>query len=177
MDPVPDSSAPGILLQIADVWRFVRTHRPIESYRYLISKEAPFIVQFAKYGCCGLLAFLVHNGTAWWLSRTIFPAFHGLEQQVLARNQIYANLVALGISNVVAYVTNVLWVFTSGRHNRLVEFGLFTLVNAISGLAGIFAGPFLRQHLPIGWVAAQAALVVTSAIINFVCRKFLVFQR
>jgi putative flippase GtrA len=107
----------------------------------------------------------------------VSPAFEGLPQQELAHNQIMANVVALALSNMVAYVTNVLWVFTGGRHNRWIEFGLFTLVNAVSGLAGIFAGPFLRVHLPIGWTVAQAALIITSTLVNFVCRKFLVFQR
>jgi putative flippase GtrA len=163
--------------QVREVWGFVRTHRLGESYRYFISRDAPFVVQFVKYGCCGVVAFLSHNVTAWWLSRTWFPAFEGLPQEVLARNQIHANLVALALSNLVAYVTNALWVFTGGRHHRWVEFGLFTLVNAISGAAGIFAGPFLRAHLPIGWTVAQVALILTSTLVNFVCRKFLVFQR
>jgi putative flippase GtrA len=53
---------------------------------------------------------------------------------------------------------------------------LFSLINVVSGVAGIFAGPFLREALQTGWWAAQLMLIVTSALVNFICRKFIVFK-
>jgi putative flippase GtrA len=165
------------------VWRYAAAHSLIETFHYLKSKEAPFVVQFFKYGICGAVAFVTHNGIAFWLSRTVFPSMAGLQaaaalsQLQMARNQIYANLVALAVSNLVAYLTNVFWVFTGGRHHRVIEFIMFTAVNVISGTAGILSGPYLREHLGTSWWIAQATLIVTSTLVNFVCRKFVVFQK
>lgn len=171
--PVPD----GLVAQSRYVVRYLFTHPPLETLRYFHSKDAPFVVQFAKYGFCGVVATLAHTAAAWWFSRHWYPAFAGASDDVLKWNQIYANLWALPIGNVVAYATNVLWVFTGGRHNRWKEFGLFTLINVVSGVAGILAGPFLRNALQTGWWVAQVMLIVTSALVNFICRKFLVFRK
>ncbi|MGI8604819.1 MAG: GtrA family protein [Verrucomicrobiales bacterium] len=163
--------------QLHLVWRFALTHRWQETFAFLKSKDAPFVVQFLKYGVCGGIAFISHNGVAFWLSVTAFPAIEGLDQTALAKNQIYANIAALAVSNLVAYITNVLWVFTGGRHHRVVEFLMFTAVNVVSGLAGILLGPYLRAHLGTSWWIAQVTLIVTSALVNFVCRKFFVFHK
>lgn len=178
-DP-PIAPAPkGLIAQSLFVLRFALTHPPLTTLRYVNSKDAPFVVQFAKYGFCGVVATLSHTLAAWWFSTHWFPAFHGAPTEVLKWNQIYANLWALPIGNLVAYATNSLWVFTSGRHSRLKEFTLFSLINLVSGLAGIFAGPFLRDafNSDTGWLVAQLSLIITSTLVNFLCRKFLVFQK
>ena len=172
-----ETARPGLTAQIGQVIEHYRTHSLGETVRFLTSKEAPFIVQFAKYGFCGGIAFITHFGIAFWLSKTWFPSFDGLPMAVLKQNQIYANLVALAVSNLVAYVTNVLWVFTGGRHSRLVEFLIFSAVNVVSGTAGIFAGPWLRDIIGTNWWIAQVSLIVTSTLVNFICRKFFVFAR
>ncbi len=168
---------PGLTAQLGQVVAYHRTHRLGETLAFLASKDAPFIVQFAKYGFCGGIAFITQNVIAYWLSKTYFPAFDGLPVAVLKQNQIYANLVALAASNLVAYITNVLWVFTGGRHSRLVEFLIFSAVNVVSGTAGILAGPWLRDVIGTNWWVAQASLIVTSTLVNFVCRKFFVFAK
>lgn len=172
-DPRSDSW----VAQAKQVWHYAAHHPPLETFHFLKSKDAPFIVQFAKYGFCGVMATLSHTAAAWWFSKHWFPAFDGAPKDVLKWNQIYANLWALPIGNFVAYFTNVIWVFTSGRHNRWIEFSLFSLVNLISGVAGILAGPFLRSALQTGWWIAQLILILTSALVNFICRKFIVFQK
>ena len=52
-----------------------------------------------------------------------------------------------------------------------------TLVAAIGHFAGILAGPFLIQRFGIPTLAAQLSLIITSALVNFLCRKFIVFER
>jgi putative flippase GtrA len=174
----PHAAAPaGLVAQAVFLLRYLFTHPPGQSLRYFNSKDAPFLIQFAKYGFCGVVATLSHTAAAWWFSRHWFPAFHGAPQDVLQWNQIYANLWALPIGNLVAYATNALWVFSGGRHNRWKEFALFSLINLISGVAGILAGPLLREALQTGWWVAQLMLILTSALVNFVCRKFFVFQK
>jgi putative flippase GtrA len=146
-----------------------------ETWAYLGSKDAPGLIQFGKYALCGLAADLTHNTITFALSKTWLPAFHGLPQAELAANHIYANIVGLAISNVVAYLTNVRWVFTRGRHRRGTEFVLFTAINVVSGGAGLLVGPFLRAHTSMNWWIAQGALVITCVLVNFVCRKYVVF--
>lgn len=166
----------GLVAQTIYVGRFILSNRPLTTFHFLKSKEAPFIVQFAKYGFCGVMATVSHTAMAWYFSQHWFPAFDGAPKEVLKWNQIYANLWALPIGNLVAYATNAIWVFTGGRHGRGLEFLLFSLINVVSGVAGIFAGPFLRDALQTGWWAAQLMLIVTSALVNFICRKFIVFK-
>jgi putative flippase GtrA len=176
--PSPRTAVPdGLIAQSLYVLRYLLTHPPRETFHYFKSKEAPFVVQFAKYGFCGVVATASHTAAAWWFSQHWFPAFDGAPKDVLKWNQIYANLWALPIGNVVAYVTNAVWVFTGGRHGRWKEFALFSLINAISGVAGILAGPFLRESLQTDWWIAQLMLIITSALVNFICRKFFVFQK
>jgi putative flippase GtrA len=166
----------GLVAQTMYVGRFILSNPPRATFLFLKSKEAPFIVQFAKYGFCGVVATVSHTAMAWFFSQHWFPAFDGAPKDVLRWNQIYANLWAFPIGNLVAYATNAIWVFTGGRHGRGLEFLLFSLINVVSGVAGIFAGPFLRDALQTGWWAAQLMLIVTSALVNFICRKFIVFR-
>ena len=65
----------------------------------------------------------------------------------------------------------------SGRHSRVREFTFFTLIAFASFCAGLFGGPFLIHKFGINSHLSQVGLVVTSALVNFVCRKFLVFKR
>jgi putative flippase GtrA len=169
----------NLVKQLEDTFRYLFTHSPRESWAWIGSKEAPFIVQLGKYGLCGVAAVLTHNLIAIQLAKTVFPAMEGsgLTDTQMAYNQIYSNAVALVISNFVAYFLNVLWVFTPGRHSRWKEFGLFTLVNSISGGIGLAAGPVLRPVIGASFLHAQIVIVITSAIVNFLCRKFLIFEK
>ncbi|MFV1995411.1 MAG: GtrA family protein [Verrucomicrobiales bacterium] len=148
---------------------------------WLNSRDAPATIQFLKYGVSGGLATFVNVAIVVVLGVTLLPVFPGLigesiPDPVRETNMKIANLIAFPFANFAAYYLNVLWVFTPGRHSRWKEFWLFTLISAISFGAGMFGGPEL-----IGWFGApswvaQAGFVVTAALVNFVCRKFLVFK-
>jgi len=143
------------------------------------SKNAHPLIQFAKYGVCGVLATVVHVGLFYLFALTLFPMAldHSAVELALRRNNaMYSNLVAFPLSSTFVYVTNAFWVFTGGRHHRVKEFLIFTLVNAISFAAGLVAGPQLIKWFGINTHLAQASFVVTSALVNFVIRKFLVFK-
>lgn len=149
---------------------------------WMHSRDAPATVQFIKYGISGVVATLFQLGIAVVLGSTLFPTFEGLVGESIPdllreRNLKIANLLAFPFANMVAYYVNVLWVFTPGRHSRWREFWLFTGVSALSFGAGLFGGPKLIGWFGVPSGVAQAGFIVTSALVNFVCRKFLVFSK
>lgn len=151
------------------------------TFLWLRSVEAPGIIQFVKYGIAGLLAVFVHFALFALLSHTLFPAHDYLADDPLPtdlkeRNAILSNVVAFPVSNQVAYLLNTSFVFTTGRHSRIWEFTWFTLISFVSFAVGLLCGPLLISKGLNPWLA-QASLAVTAALVNFVCRKTLVFLR
>lgn len=144
------------------------------------SKDAHPLIQFGKYGFCGVVATVVQLGIFYAFCLTLFPAaldHHDVSDAVRRNNAIYANLCGFPISNTIAYLTNALWVFTGGRHHRVKEFLLFTLVSGISFGAGLAGGPQLIKWFGLNTHLAQGSMVVTSALVNYVLRKFFIFQK
>jgi len=151
-----------------------------------LSREAHPIIQFGKYGFCGVLA-VVALTLGWMFFAQWFPVVepsadalaNGAEplgDKLRAKNNVIANLLAFLPSNIVAYVLNVLFVFESGRHSRVKEFSMFTGVSFFSFVVGLLGGPFLISHFGIPSALSQIGLIVTSTLVNFVCRKFLIFK-
>ncbi len=148
---------------------------------WVTSKEAPVIFQVAKYGVSGVFATAVQIGIFTLMSHTVLPAHDYLVEGMIddslkERNSILSNLIAFPFSNLAAYLANIYLVFTRGRHHGMVEFLLFTLISLLSYTAGLAAGPFLISRGLNPWIA-QATFVVTSASVNFVLRKFVVFLK
>jgi putative flippase GtrA len=181
--PTPPAAAPSVPLRLSlgDQLRLViqqgKTLTLSEFWRWLLSPSAPFIVQFGKYGFCGGLAFIAHSGVVLLLSKTVNPAMDGLGLPDAVRSQrlLVNNLIAFPIGNLVAYCTNALFVFKGGRHSRWREFALFTAVSGVSMIIGLLVGPALINSFGVSTVVAQFSIAVTSALVNFACRKFFVF--
>jgi predicted MFS family arabinose efflux permease len=95
---------------------------------------------------------------------------------VRARNSVIDNLVAFIFSNLTAYLINITWVFESDRHHRLLEIGLFYLVSGISVVVGSTLMGVLIGHFGITTTVAFGANVLTSLLINFVLRKYLILK-
>ncbi len=47
---------------------------------------------------------------------------------------------------------------------------------AVATLAGLAAGPLLIKPLGIPTLLSQGTLIVTAVLVNYVCRKFIVFH-
>jgi putative flippase GtrA len=77
----------------------------------------------------------------------------------------------------VAYTLNRKWVFTPGRHSAMYEFLFFTLVNMPGALSGGLVSYLVTAKL--GWPAWAALIgfVLPNVLINFACRKLLIFQK
>jgi putative flippase GtrA len=79
-------------------------------------------------------------------------------------------------SNLAAYITNVLWVFEAGRHRKHVEIGLFYIVSGFSLAVGAGIGWSLIRLGGISTSFSYAGTVAASILINYVCRKYIVFR-
>lgn len=160
------------------MWDYTKVGNIKRAWQYFASPtEGSGIMQFGKYGVCGVLSVVVLT-IAWLFFSKWFPSelSSGLSDSVRAKNTLIANLLAFPISNIFAYITNVLFVFESGRHSRWMEFVMFSSVSLFSFLVGLLCGPLLIQMFGIPSWLSQIGLVVTSALVNFACRKFFIFK-
>ena len=151
--------------------------------RWILTRNAPVFVQFVKYGVSGVLSMAVLLAIVLGLSATVIPALdwstidgEPISDTLRQRNLVINNIIAFPFSNFAAYLLNVWLVFTPGRHSRSRELGIFTLISGISFFAGLFGGPLLIARFGIPTFFAQLSFAVTSALVNFVCRKFIVFK-
>jgi putative flippase GtrA len=125
----------------------------------------------------------VYVATSLFCSYKIFPAMGGMivdgkpiTDAHRARNALINNCIAFMIANVVAYVTNVMFVFKPGAHGPVMEFLLFTGGSGASFLISQLAGPYLIKRFGLPTQVALGTNVVASMLLNFVIRKFIVFK-
>jgi len=76
----------------------------------------------------------------------------------------------------VSYLLNIFWVFESGRHNRIIEIGLFYLVSGVSMGVGTALMGFLIGQFDMQTTYAFTANLVSAVLINFAMRKFFIFK-
>lgn len=161
-----------------------------ENWRHYLSHDAPPLVQFLKYGLAGGMATTVHILTFFVCGFYLFPCvtdqdpvvrWLGLTaplvaESLRARHAIYSNLVAFFVSNTFCYLINRLYVFRPGRHHVILEFSLFLGVSAISMVVGTALMGFLIGLWGLETTYAFGANILSSLAINYVLRKFVVFQ-
>lgn len=166
-----------MISQLSSAVHFVRNHDWPTIIAHVNSRDAHPLIQFIKYGICGLASFIVHQMIWLALATWVFPCIDSaIPREVRAWNSTLSNAVAVLFSTAVAYVTNILWVFTPGRHSRMVEILSFFGIGVISFGGGLAAGPYLIKMFGIDTRLAQLSMAVTSVLINFVCRKFFIFK-
>lgn len=159
------------------------------------SRDAHPAIQFVKYGIAGGLAtgvdMFVFFLAAWFLFPALTPndpfvwlfARVGVEVPTPALSdgiRSYRVLLDSGIaflfSNAVAYVVNILWVFRPGRHGRAKEMLLFLAASGISWVAGTALAFGLVRWTGMATTYAVGAKIVTSVMVNYAARKFLIFK-
>ena len=158
--------------------------------RQFLQREAHPFIQFIKYAISGGMATMVDIVLFYLLAWKVFPALGAddpvvklLGLKVVAVGQLTRSnhyflikILTFFFGNLTAYILNVLWVFKPGRHSRLKEFTLFYAVSITSWTIGTVLGALLIRAF--GWTTTLAYLVnmATSLMINYVCRKFLIFH-
>ncbi|MBE7498587.1 MAG: GtrA family protein [Verrucomicrobiaceae bacterium] len=166
-----------MMQQFADARRFFSENDWRTILARMNARDTHPLIQFIKYGICGVGALVVHQAVWTACSTWLYPAIDSsLPKEVRALNSMYNNSIAVVFSTFFAYVTNVKWVFEQGRHHWVKELFYFMLVSLLSFAAGLAAGPFLIHKYGIHSIVAQGLLVVVSVAVNFVCRKFFVFK-
>jgi len=157
--------------------------------KLLLEKSHPGI-QFLKYSICGGMALAADMITFFLVAWLLFPAL--TENDILVRlfnleiesvgagirtiNFVLGNVIAFMVSNMTAYILNILFVFKAGKHSRGKELGLFYLVSGISVGIGVLVGVVLIQGL--GWSTSSSyiAKAVSTTLINYAARKFIIFH-
>jgi putative flippase GtrA len=164
-----------IVREIGRAWEFFQTNGFKNT---LLSREAPFLIQFGKYGVCGVisvvvLAAVIAAGELW------FPQYFSdkLPTNTLAWNTAFLHFVAFVPSNFTAYGLNRWLVFTPGRHSIGREIFLFTLISFISFSLGEILPFWLVKNVDVPRPVIHFSFIISSAMVNFVCRKFLVFEK
>jgi putative flippase GtrA len=148
------------------------------------------LLQFVKYAISGCIAvsthILVFHLVAWKLFHALqkddwFVGLFNLPVQEMddvtrSQNSMKANAVAFVISNLVAYVINIYWVFVPGRYPWLLEIGLFYLVSGVSIVIGTVLMGFLIRRFGVLTTYAFGSNCFTALMINYAMRKFFIFN-
>lgn len=165
----------NIFREIKLSWAHLKTHGLRAS---LLGRNTPFLIQFGKYGLCGVLS-VITFAIVVAIGQASFPEKFTLDLDPATRSRNIALLHFLAFlpSNFTAYYLNRLFVFTPGRHNPLKEIGLFTLISFFSFSLGEMIPLWLVSQYNIPNVAAHGSFIISSALINFVARKFFVFEK
>ena len=157
--------------------------------KILLEKNHP-VIQFFKYSMCGGMAMVVDMITFFLVAWLLFPAL--TENDILVRlfniqiepvaevirsvNFVLSNILAFFVSNMTAYVLNILFVFKTGKHSRRKELGLFYLVSGISVGIGVLVGVVLIKGFGLSTTSSYIAKAVSTVLINYAARKFIIFR-
>jgi len=153
-------------------------------------RQAHPAVQFVKYSIAGAVATLVDVLVFYVCAWMIFPALgnddiavrllslpvRAVSESLRSRNFVIDSIIAFLFSNLTAYLINIVWVFTPGRHRRHVEIALFYAVSVSSIAIGTGVGWMLITVLGMSTTSSYVAKMVAAVMINYVCRKYLVFR-
>ena len=172
-----------MLSLITSATRFVRENDLKTIVSRVKSHDAHPTIQFLKYVIAGGLATLTLSVIVFALSQTVFPAVKGsmvngqvLDEAVRKHNILLNNTIAFPFSALVGYILNVMFVFKPGRHGRVMEMILFFLVGAAGFFPGLWVVDYLVGHYHTSSSLATVAFIITSFMVNFVFRKFVIFK-
>jgi putative flippase GtrA len=156
----------------------------------LLGNEAGNLSQFIKYGISGCIAtsthIIVFHLVAWklffalqvddWFVRLLKLPIQELDVATRSRNSMKGNGVAFIISNLVAYLLNIYWVFVPGRYNWVIEISLFYLVSGVAIVIGTALMGFLIRRFGMLTTYAFGSNVFAALMINYAMRKFFIFN-
>jgi len=148
------------------------------------------IIQFIKYALAGGLATITHIVIFHLIAWKLFPSLQDKDHAVKyfhlsirkvsdstrARNSMIGNFLAFLVANMVAYITNILWVFQGGKYHFVIELLLFYAVSGISVFLGTMLMGLLIKRFGVLTTYAFASNIVTAVMINYAVRKFFIFQ-
>ena len=165
---------------------FIRQNDNKTVARHILSHDTHPLIQFIKYGMCGVIAVAIQSFGTYALGLTLFPAVGtDIALELKQRNLPINMSIAFFVSASVVYWLNRKFVFKPGRHHPVFEVFLFFVISAIPFMAGHLASwqilRYVKLHPEVDiyeYVEHIATLgfVVASALVNFVARKFIIFK-
>ncbi len=141
-----------------------------------VRENPPLWAQFFKYVVFGFIATGV-LGLVYVIARMFFGDYiaDDLPKETLKSHLGRVMLVAFVFANIVAYITNRMFVFTPSNRHWTVEFMIFLAVSGLSFWAGNSAKDWFIDaglHKDV----AALSFAISSALVNFIARKYLVFD-
>lgn len=160
------------------------------SLKNLLTEKNHTGFQFLKYAISGGIAFTTDMVVFFIAAWLFFPALtendlfvrlfsiqvESVPENVRTINFCIGNVIAFIVSNLTAYVLNILFVFKAGKHSRWKELGLFYLVSAVSVGIGVAIGATLIQIFGLSTSTSYIAKAVSTTLINYVARKYIIFH-
>ena len=157
---------------------------------FILAKSSGNLLQFIKYSLSGAVATAVHIAifhlVAWkiffalqpqdWFVKLLGFPMVDLDDATRSRNSMLSNGAAFLISNLVAYLLNIYWVFVPGRHHWIVEVGLFYLVSGTAIFIGTWMMGMLIRRFGMLTTYAFGANLFAALMINYAMRKFFIFN-
>ncbi len=159
----------------------------------MLTDKGRLHLQFIKYLFCGGITFVVDVAVFYAMAWLVLPSLrmddpfgtvigwfgwgiNSVSEQMLLRNFVVNKVVAFLASNTVAYITNSLFVFAGGRHQRFKEVGLFYLLSTVSFAVFTWMSRVLIGRF--GWDVSLSYFFVfaLAMVTNFTMRKRLVFK-
>ena len=165
---------------------FVKQNDRKTVLKHVLSHDAHPLLQFTKYVICGVAAVTIHLTVVYVLGFTILPAIGtDIPIELKQHNGMINNVIAFFVSGAVVYWLNRTFVFKPGRHHAFLEVFLFFTVSAIplAAASGVnwmiyHYSEVLREVNLFEYVEhfANFGFIVTSAMVNFLARKFIIFK-
>lgn len=157
----------GVMATVVSVGQVVLLSKfVIPAYEGMMVDAGDGIIKFLGSvipGHAGLVADVVGDGAV-------------ITDKLRAKHLLVNNTLAFLTTNVFVYLVNVALVFKRGRHGPWMEFFWFTAINLISFVLSQMAGPWLVLQFGVATNVAILTNTVFAAAINFLARKFFVFQ-
>ncbi len=158
--------------------------------RFFLSHDAGPIAQFVKYGMAGGVATVVHITLFFLVGWRLFPSLTSddwmvrllgvspgvVEESRRALNAAISTSIAFVVSNAVAYILNVWFVFQKGRHRWIVEVSMFYAVSGISMLVGTMLQSILIYRYSVMTTLAFGTNLISALLINYTMRRFVIFK-
>jgi len=145
----------------------------------LYSRDVHPVIQFFKYGVCGVAGLIVYTSIFFFLAQFVLPSLEAnvADDTTRANHALINTGIAFIVSNAAVYWFNFRWVFTPGRYSKINEFLFFTLVNGPGAISGVAVQDWLIRSVGLPTWGAFAGFILPNVLINFACRKFFIFHK
>jgi putative flippase GtrA len=113
----------------------------------------------------------------YYIARTFYGDYiaDDLPREILKTHLAYVMFIGFVLANIVAYITNRMFVFTPSVRHWTMEFLIFLAVSGVSFYAGNYAKDWFIDA-GLNKDVAALSFVVASALVNFLARKYLVLD-